>query len=254
MKQLTRRAPVSPFRLGSARLGGVLLAGVMLLSLALMVSGLMLVDPVVSAAAPFKPPPRPTATATTRPTATPTRRPTATAASSPTRAATPTTAARPTAATTATARPGASTGGTAGAGTGGTQPAASFWRSSLLWGAAAMVAALAVFGLFLWLFTRRAARERQQQLAPASRAQGAARTRLNQLHQLLPARPASPPTSRGDEAEPAEVLVDEEDASQPQPPQELPWSSSPRPPRWLIEAGLLKGSTGKQPPKAQPEP
>lgn len=251
MKQLTRWRSASPFRRGLLCFGGVVLAGATLLILALAVSGLMLPASAASAA-PFRPSPRPTATAT-QPRSTPTPRPTATTAPSPTAKAT----ARATA--TSTAHPGANTGGTGAAGSTQSQPANSLLWSSLLWGLGAVVAALLAFGVFIWLFTRRAAREGQQP-AFTDHARASSRERLNQLYQLLPSRnvPAPPPTE--EEWGAAETTLAEEDtAPRWSAPSEVSWQSSPRPPQWLTDAGILKsgplkGGAKEPPPEAPEEP
>lgn len=252
MKRLSQWRPISDFRPGLLRFGGVFLAGATLLTLALAVSGLILPASAASAA-PFKPPPRPTATPT-QPRSTPTPRPTATTAPGPTATA----AATAPAAATSTAHPGTNTGGTNGAGSTQSQSAASLLWSSLLWGLGAVVVALLMLGAFIWLFARRAARERQQQSAFPDYARAPSRERLNQLYQMLPSRNVPAPTE--EEREAAETPLAEEDTA---PlwtsPSEVSWPSSPRPPQWLTEAGLLKDNTlkdsaKKQPPEAQQEP
>lgn len=255
MKRLTRWAPASCFRREQVRLGSVLLAGVTLLTLVLVVSGLMLFTPAASAAAPFRPPPRPTATPTAQPTSTPTPRPTAAATPRPTATTAPTAA--PKLAATSTVHPGTNTGGTAGAGAGGTQTTASLLLSSLIWGLGAIAVTLLIFAAFIWLSARRAARERQQRPDPAfaPHVQGPSRARLNQLHQQLPARTASSPMPGDDEQEAEATLIAEGDTWQPlSPSQERPGSAPLKPPRWLIESGLLKDSAQERSPEAQQEP
>jgi hypothetical protein len=240
MKRLTRWVSAS-------------LAAATLLTLMLALSGLMLSASAASAAAPFRPLPRPpTATPTTQPTSTPTPRPTATAAPSPTATATATATTAPT----STALPTTSTGETTAASPGASQTAASSLQPLLLWGIAAMIAALLIFGTGIWLFARRARRQGQQHPAFASYAHLPSPERLNQLHQLLPTRKASSPMPQEDGPEAAETLIAEEDTSQPlsSPPPGLPWSSSPKPPQWLIDAGFWKGSAQENPPEAPEKP
>ncbi|HEX6779056.1 MAG TPA: hypothetical protein VF099_12690 [Ktedonobacterales bacterium] len=250
MKRLSRWRPLSLFRLGLLRFGGVVLAGAMLLALALAVSGLMLPASAASAA-PFRPPPRPTATPT-QPRSTPTPRPTATTAPSPTATA------RATA--TSTAHPGANTGGTDAAGSTQSQSADSLLWSSLMWGLGAVIIALLGFGACIWLFTRRAARERQQQSAFPDHARAPSRERLNQLYQRLPSHnmPQPPPTEEKRGA--AETTLTEEDTTPRwSAPSEVSWPSTPRPPQWLTDAGILKSgplkdSAKEPPPEAPAEP
>lgn len=252
MKQLTRWRPLSFFRRGLLRFGGVVLAGATLLTLALVVSGLMLSASAASAA-PFRPPPRPTATAT-QPRSTPTPRPTATTAPSPTATAIATRV------PTSTAHPGANTDGTDAAGSTQSHSADSLLWSSLIWGLGAVMAALLGFGVFIWLFTRRAARERQQPAFP-DYARAPSRERLNQLYQRLPSRnvPQPPPTE--EEWGAAETTLAEEDTAPPPwfTPAEVSWPSTPRPPQWLTDAGILKSgplkdSAREPPPEAPEEP
>ena len=252
MKRLIRWRPISDFRPGLLRFAGVILAGATLLTLALAVSGLML--PASAAPAdPFRPPPRPTTTPT-QPRSTPTPRPTATSTPRPTATAT----AR--AAATSTAHPGAKTNGTDAAGSTQSQSADSLLWSSLFWGLGAVVAALLGFGAFIWLFVRRAARERQQQSAFPDYARAPSRERLNQLYQRLPSRNAPQPPPTEEERGVAETPLAEEDTSPRwSAPSEVSWPSSPRPPQWLTDAGILKSgplkdSAKKPPPEAPEEP
>lgn len=123
-----------------------------------------------------------------------------------------------------------------------------------MWGIGAMVAALLIFGACIWLFARRTTRQRQQP-AFASYARAPSRERLNQLHQLLPSRDVSSPMPEEDGWEAAELPGAEEDMEQPLPPPSgLPWSSPPKPPQWLIDAGLFQGSAEEEPPAAPEEP
>lgn len=237
-KRLTRWAPASRFRLGLLRFGGVLLTGVTLLL------------PTSAAAASFRPPLRPAITPTTMPSSTPTPRPTATTAPRPTATA----PATPTTAATSTAVPGAMTGTTTESGPGQTPTIASLWWSVLLVGLGGMVAVLLICGICLRLFARRSLREYQPQPAFPASAHVPSRQRLNQLHHLLPARTASLPASNQDEPTTATLLSEEEDAARPSSPaQELPWSPSPRPPQWLIDAGLLKNLAKEYSPPAPEE-
>lgn len=245
MKRLTRWSPASFVRLG--------LAAVTLLTLMLALSGLMLTASAASTtAAPFRPPPRKTATPTTMPSSTPTPRPTATTAPNPTATATAAAAAATKAAATGTALPDTSTDAT-GASPGEPQAAASSLQPLLLWGTAAMMAALAIFGVGIWLFARRA-RHQGQQPAFASSTHTPSQERLNQLHQLLPTRKASSPMPGADEPKAAETSIAGEDTSPPwSSPPGPPWSPPPKPPQWLIEAGFFKGSAEERSPEGSVE-
>lgn len=117
-----------------------------------------------------------------------------------------------------------------------------------------MLAALAIFGALIWLFARRTMRQRQQP-AFASYTHAPSRERLNQLHQLLPSRDMPSPVSEEEGWEPAASPISKEDMEQPLPPPSgLPWSSPPKPPQWLIDAGLFQGSAKEEPPEAPEEP
>ena len=244
MKRLTRWSPASFVRLS--------LAAVTLLTLMLALSGLMLTASAASAADPLKPLPRPpTRTPTPQPTSTPTPYPTATTAPRPTATAMPkaTATTKPTAAATGTVLPDTSTDAT------GASPGkgASSLQPLLLWGTAAMMAALAIFGAGIWLFARRARRQGQQP-AFASSAHTPSQERLNQLRQLLPARKASSPMPGEDEPKAAETSIAGEDTSPPwSSPPGPPWSPSPKPPQWLIEAGFFKGSAEERSPEGSVE-
>lgn len=252
MKRLIRWRPISDFRPGLLRFAGVVLAGTTLLTLALAVSGLMLPASAASAA-PFRPPPRPTATAT-QPRSTRTPRPTATSTPGPTATAIATRV------PTSTAHSGANTDGTDAAGSTQAQSADSLLWSSLIWGLGAVMIALLGFGVFIWLFARRAARERQQQSAFPDYARASSRERLNQLYQRLPSRnvPQPPPTEEKRGA--AETTLAEEDtAPRWSAPSEVSWPSTPRPPQWLTDAGILKSGplqdSAREPsPEAPEEP
>ena len=145
----------------------------------------------------------------------------------------------PTLAAIQTVHPG-SRGGQAGSGNGGAQAADGSLGALLGWGLGALVVALLAFGLFLVRFTRRMARQHQQP-AFAPPVPGPTPARLTQLHQVLPAREAAP-------------LLEEGDTWEPRPPgQETPSVSALKPPRWMIEAGLLKEDTSDQPAADPPE-
>lgn len=252
MRQLPRFLTVARFRLRLVLVQGVL-AGAVLLILGLGVSGSFFSAPAASAApaeaavSAFKP--RPTRTRMP-PIHTPTPTPTPTATAAPVPTATP--MKKPVAAITAvgsgTARSGAGGGGSAGSGDGGADAPLG---SLLVWGLGALVIALLGFGGFIVLFSRRAARGPQQP-AFAPPARQPTRARLNQLHQLLPARPPTSPPSAEDTVEP---MAGEDDAWTPLlSPQEAPPSAPIKPPRWLIDAGLLKDDTGELPAQEPPEP
>lgn len=210
-----------------------------LLTLALGVAGLLLLPPAASAAAATAqgqregaaPPVRP------RPTRTPPPSPTATIALSPT--ATPTLA--PSATATSTAGAGIRAGGQTGTEAAGAQTTAPPLGAGLWWGLGVLLLTLLGFGGFLVLLTRRTARVPQ----PAGfdpHAQHPTRARLNQLHQVLPARPVAPPRAAGRTAEP---LPEEDHPWKPLSPPQRPLVWAPlSPPRWLIEAGLLKEASG----------
>lgn len=118
-----------------------------------------------------------------------------------------------------------------------------------------MILALAIFGVFIWLFVRRARHQSQQHLAFASSPHKPSSERLNQLHQLLPARKASSPAPETAGKEATETPIPEGHSSQPSlPPQNPPWPSSPQPPQWLIEAGFLKDNAHKHPPETPEKP
>jgi hypothetical protein len=208
-----------------------------LLTLALFIAGLLLITPAASAAPapvrveaeaaalPFshRPTRTPTPTPTSKPTRTPTARPTTVA---------------PTLAATQTVHHGTH-GGQARSANGGAQAAGSSLGVLLGWGLGALVVALLVFGLVLVLFTRRTARKPQPAFAP--RVPGPTQARLTQLHQLLPTRKAAP-------------LVEEGDTWEPLPSgQETPAAAPLKPPRWMIEAGLLAEDTGEPPAVNPPE-
>ena len=117
-----------------------------------------------------------------------------------------------------------------------------------------MIAALAIFGALIWLFARRTTRQGQQQPAFASFTHAPSRERLNQLHQLLPSRSVSSPMPEEAGPEAAASPIAEEDMAQPLPPPAgVPWSSPPKPPQWLIDAGLFQGSAEEEPPAAPEE-
>jgi hypothetical protein len=77
------------------------------------------------------------------------------------------------------------------------------------------------------------------------------RARLNQLYQLLPARQAAP---IGEAEELAEPQLEEDPGWQPLPlQQETGQPSLIKPPRWLIDAGLLPAASGEWPAADQQE-
>lgn len=132
---------------------------------------------------------------------------------------------------------------------------ASLWWSVLLWGLGGMVAALLICGICIWLFARRPLREYQPQPAFTSALHASSRQRLNQLHHVLPARKGAPPPSIQAGQQTAEPRSDEEAAGQPSASsQELPWATVPKPPQWLIDAGVLKQDGSEHPPGMQQEP
>ncbi len=217
------------------------LAGGILLFLALGMSGLFFSPPAASArsasagmepavTSPFKG--RPTHT----PTPTPTAQPTPTSIVIPSPTAPPT----QTALATVTADQGTKREGAPGAGKGQAQSASSASNLLLGWGLGALVGLGAVFGVFILLFTRRTARlEQRTPFAPPSHRP--ARVRLNYLHRLLPVRQALPMAAMDRTAE----LLEEDQDWQPLPPLQEEVSPPPlKPPRWLIDAGLLPGDTG----------
>jgi hypothetical protein len=258
MGPFPHRRTATRLRPGSAYWRSVL-AGVILLALILGASGLLISSLVTSTpsasarvaqveAIPSHTP-KPTRTPHGPPaTATPTPIPSATIPPSP---PTPTTGApaptatppaamatmAPTAAATRTLNPGAGRAGSAGSG-GDSTPAADGPPGSLVLGLAAL--ALLAFGVFMLLETRRVSRKEQRKEQPRTlpaAAQKTAPARLNQRHQVLPMQKAAPPKSAEDTA--ARRLEQGCTRKPPLTPQEtLP--TSLKPPRWLIDAGLLK--------------
>ncbi len=203
-----------------------MLAGAALLILALALLGLLAIPAasadasagLAAAVGPFKPPTR-----TPRATRTPT--PTVTATPSPTPTPTAALAASPTAAPTAipatptateTVKPGASSGGQD---TIDNAPTADAPSGPLLgWGLAALLVALLGFGGFMVLLTRRptaSSRAAQGQGEPLEQDQG--------WEPLIPTR-------------------------------ELPAATPLKPPRWMIEAGLLKEDSAELPAADRQEP
>lgn len=253
MGQLTRWLRTTRSRLRLAQARGCL-AGAALLMLALGMSGLLLPMLAASAAparaaaavSPLKGRP----TRTPRPTSTPT----ATAAPSPTPTATG--GVSPTAVPTATATAAASTaaatgtGGQAGSDDGGAQADAAPLGWLAGWGLGAVIVGMLGLAACIVLLNRVAARN-SRQAAFASPTHRTTPARLNQLHHLLPTRQAAPPLTAGEAAEPPL----EDDEWQPVPPAlETPPATPLKPPRWMIEAGLLKEETGELPAEQPPEP
>lgn len=260
MGQLTcwRRARRCQLRLAQAR-GS--LAGAALLVLALGVSGLLLSTQATSAAparaaavSPFKgrptrtPRPALTPTAPAAPSPTPTMPGIVGPTAVPTAATTP---AAPTAAATGTSSPGAGTGGQGGSRGGGAQANAAPLGWLAGWGLGVVIAgALGLVACIVLLFRVAARDSRQTAFAPP--APRTTPARLNQLHHLLPTRQAAPLMTAGEAAEPP---PEADDGWQPLPPApETPPSTPLKPPRWMIEAGLLKEETGELPAEQPPEP
>lgn len=233
MKRAFRQMKVTPFRLTRRRVQAVL-AGVALLALALGAAGLFYSIPAAqasvgpgAAAAPFRPhptrTPRPTRTPTPTPTATATPTPSPTATLAPTRTAVPTTAA------TAAAASKAKLDASREVDDSGSQAVSG--GSLLAWGVGMMLAVGLGLGVFAVLLARRASRAQQPAFAaPAGRPDA---KRLNQLYHPLPARSSAPQVDEDEGWEPLTL------------PEEPPPLAAPKPPRWLIEAGLLKDETGE---------
>ena len=240
MRRLFRRVEVTSARLRWRRAQGVL-AGVALLMLALGVIGLCFSIPAAqasrgsgAAAAAFRPhptrTPRPTNTPTPTKTATPTPTPKPTHTPTPTATPVPRQTAVPTTAATTVGTSTANHSGSSGADDSGSQATTSA-GSLLVWGMVLVLVAGSGFGLLFVLFARHASRI--QQLAVDVPIGQAGYKRLSQLYRPLPARPSAP---QGEEDEGWEVLT---------PPEEPPPPPALKPPRWMIEAGLLKDETGE---------
>lgn len=259
MGQLTRWLRATRCLLRLARARGTL-AGAALLMLTLGVAGLLLpmlaVSPApVRAAAVVSPlkghptrTPRPTRTltATAAPSPTPTAPGTVGPTAVPTAAPTP---AAPTAAATGTGSPGV--GGQDGSRDSSTQAGAALLGWLAGWGLGAVIAGALGLAVCLALLKRVTARD-SRWAAFGSPAHRTTPARLNQLHHLLPARQAAPPLGAGEAGEPP---LEEDDEWQPLPSAQEPPPSAPlKPPRWMIEAGLLKGETGELPAEQPPEP
>ncbi|GEM_PF-2847259 len=193
----------------------------------------------------------PTATATRAPTPTPTRTggsnspPTATTTPHP---AAPSATATPTESPPATATANVAAGGSGSPGSGDDTIQASDTPPGLLvWGVGALV--LLIFGGLIVLFVRLAPPQEQRTLDLLTRTSA-------QAHPNLPARQArrgrraAPPTPAGGAAEPPK----EGQLWKLPPPQEPRPQAPLKPPRWLIDAGLLKEDTGEQPAKDAREP
>jgi hypothetical protein len=233
MKHRPHWPVVTRLRLGLARQQNVL-TGVALPILLLGIAGPLLFTQAAfslpahahvgraAAVGPFKG--RPTRTPTPTPTSTPVLTPTVTVTTDPTRAPT------------GTEQP--STGSIDSAGPGGegrqtpTVPAdAAPW-----WGLGVLVGTLLVFGAFILLFIRRTAHQNQSP-ALVSPPQKGRQGRPIPYSQMLPTRQA--PQQAGEDA--GDALREECQAWEPVP------SAPLKPPRWLIEAGLLKEETGDLP-------
>lgn len=223
------------------------LAEIMLITLLLGVLVLLLSTPAASAApahtlmgrgaaiSPLKPRPTRTPTPTSNPSPTPTATatpkptssPTAPVAPSPTALSTPTATLIPTAAPTAKGSPDTSNGESNGPGDGEAQTATPLRGALLWWGMGALVVVMLGFGGVLMLFTRRAAQV-SRSLDFATSAQRPTPARLNHRNQMLPAHDTVPPlTTEGR----SETMA----------------AAPTKPPRWLIEAGLLKEDTQERP-------
>jgi hypothetical protein len=246
MERLSHARAAICFRLRPAPVRGALAGGIFL-SLALVVSVLLLFPPTVStpvppakpgqaaAISPFQIRPR----RTPRPTPTPTRTPQLTPTQSPTVAPNPTALPTGTATDAGTLDSSAQTGETSGSGKGGAQPAKFSPGILLGWGAGML--ALVAFSVFILLFARRASLA-ERQLLSAPHTQQPTRARLNQLRQLLPGRQAALPMS----AEITKLPLEEDQDWEALPPLQGTPSLAPlKPPRWLIEAGLITADTGE---------
>ncbi len=262
-----------------------ILAGAALLALALMASWLLIAPSGASAdggAGPGttvsysnqRPPthtpthgPTPTSTATSSPTATATSSPTATATRAPTptptrtggsgspptattapHPAAPSATATPTEFPTATAAVNVAAGGSGSAGSGDEPaPASDTPPGLLVWGLGALV--LLIFGGLIALFVRLAPPQEQRTLDVLTRTSAQMRPNLP-ARQARRGRRAAPPMPAGGAAEPPK----EGQLWKLPPPQEPRPQAPLKPPRWLIDAGLLKGDTGEQPAKDSQEP
>jgi hypothetical protein len=255
MKHLSYLRAVLRFRLRLASVRGMLAGGIFL-SLALVVAGLFLFLPTISTSvpparagqaavtSPYQIRPRRTPRPTPPPTPTP--RPTST----PTVAPSPTALPTETATAAGTLDSSAQAGDASGSGKEDAQADGVSPGTLLGWGLGAL--AVGVFGTFILLFTRRTARA-EQQLPFAPPTKKPTQARLNQLYRLLPARQATL-SSAAERAEP-EPLPEADHDWEPLPPlQETSTMSPLKPPRWLIEAGLLKADSGEWPAADQQRP
>jgi hypothetical protein len=117
----------------------------------------------------------------------------------------------------------------------------------LAWGLGAL--ALLVFGALIALFVRLT--PPQEQPVFDSSIQKPGHARLNKARQVRPERHAAQPMPAGDAAEPPL----KEGQLWKLPPPEEPRPQAPlKPPRWLIDAGLLKEETGNLPAEDSREP
>jgi hypothetical protein len=196
------------------------LVGLLCLTQAIFSESLQASEGLTAPVAPFK----------GRPTRTPRPTPTSKPAPTPT-ATTPTVQ---TAVPTGTAQPSARSGGQAGPDGGAQAPdAPPGWLP--WWGGGVLVGTLLIFGAFLWLFIRRTTRQESSPVfvSPAQRL----KLHWRSTRRLWPwgARERGAPAPETDQG--WELL----------PTQELPSPLPFTPPRWLIDAGLLKRETGDPP-------
>ena len=233
MKHQLHWPGVAHLRLGLAQQRHVLV-GVALPILVLLIAGVLLFTQAAfsrpahageeraAAVAPFKG--RPTRTPTPTPTSKPGPTPTITVTTDPTRVPT------------GIVRPGTGSSGPAGPGGEDIQTPEVATDAPPWWGLMVLVGTLLVFSTFIILFTRR---QTHQHLSPAliSPPQKARQRRLSALSQMLPTR-HTPPQGREDVGD-SRLEARQTRESVPSPPI--------KPPRWLIEAGLLKDETGELP-------
>jgi hypothetical protein len=267
MRSLIYWPTAARFKLRRAPLRGAL-AGAALPVLALGMIGLI-TTPAASAAPaqptanlrpPRTPPPTRTPTPTHIPSPPPTHTPTPTHTPSPTPTSTRTPRPTATPIRTATATPTARAAGTGNLGTpggsstrpGDGSPAADARSGSLLlWGLGGLVAAALAVGTIVVLVMLRMNRAEQRPafVPPAPRAAGPWRTEFRQVRPGLLALPSMP-------AEKTEEALPEEDDGWEELTysQQIPSVTPLQPPRWMIDAGLLKEETGERPAADQQEP